>query len=50
MPDTTNYMLLGYALGFLILALTIGSIWWRHRALAQDEATLSRLEQDDEQN
>jgi hypothetical protein len=47
MPDTTDYMILGYVIGLGILAVTVGSIWWRYRMLEKDEATLERLEHED---
>ena len=50
MPDTTDYMIYGYAIAFAILAVTIGSIWWRHRSLAEDEKTLDRLETQENDN
>ncbi len=43
----TDYILLGYGLSVLILGVVIGSIWWRYRSLAQDEALLARLEREE---
>lgn len=47
MPETTDYMIWGYALGLLILAITVGSIWWRYRSALKDEALLERLEREE---
>lgn len=47
MPAHTDYMVLGYALTALMIGGLIFSIWWRYRALNQDEQLLERLEQDD---
>lgn len=44
MPDTFNYMLAGYIVGLAILAITVGSVWWRFRNLAADEKTLETME------
>jgi hypothetical protein len=43
MPDTLNDMLLGYALGLMILLVLVASIWWRYRSLVKDEAALEEL-------
>ena len=43
-PDTRNYLLLGYGIGFGILFLFILSLWWRFRSLAADEQALEQLE------
>jgi hypothetical protein len=47
MPDTTDYMLMGYAIALVILAVTVGSIWWRYQIARRDEALLERLEQEE---
>lgn len=44
MPNTTDYMILGYVFAFGILGITVGSIWWRYRAYAKTEALLAQLE------
>jgi hypothetical protein len=44
MPDTQDYMLMGYALGLLIMAITVGSIYWRYRSIQADQQTLQQLE------
>lgn len=46
MPETTDYMILGYIVAGIIFAVTAGSIWWRYRSLAKDEALLEQLERD----
>lgn len=46
MPENTDYMILGYVLGFGILLVTIGSIWLRARSLDKDEAVLRNLEEE----
>ena len=50
MRETTNYMILGYAISLIIFVVLIGSIWWRYQTLAKDEALLEQLEQDEFQN
>jgi hypothetical protein len=50
MRETTNYMILGYAVSIIIFAIIIGSIWWRYQTLAKDEALLEQLEQDEFEN
>jgi hypothetical protein len=45
MRETTNYMILGYAVSLIIFTVIIGSIWWRYQTLAKDEALLEQLEQ-----
>lgn len=46
MPDTLNYLILGYSLAFAIIAFTLGSIYWRYRSILADRATLEQLESD----
>lgn len=43
----TEYMLLGYGVAAFILAVIIGSIWWRYQMLLKDEALLEQLEKDE---
>ncbi|MCI0713125.1 MAG: hypothetical protein L0154_23420 [Chloroflexi bacterium] len=47
MPENTDYMILGYVLGFAILLITLGSIWLRARSLDKDEALLKTLEEEE---
>lgn len=44
MDNNLDYMIIGYVIGLAIMALIIGSIWWRYRSLQADEATLQQLE------
>lgn len=50
MRETTNYMILGYAISILIFAVIVGSIWWRYQSLAKDEVLLDQLEKDEFEN
>jgi len=43
-PDTMNYMVMGYVIGLLILAVMVVSVWWRYRSLTADETALNTLE------
>lgn len=45
MPDTLDYMLMGYAFGLGIVLFLGVSLWWRFRNLQADEAALAELEQ-----
>jgi hypothetical protein len=47
MPETTDYMLMGYIGAAIILVVTIGSIWWRYQSLKRDEALIAQLEQEE---
>lgn len=44
MPDTLDYMILGYIVAFTLMGLLIGSIVWRYRSFAKTEALLAQLE------
>ncbi len=44
MPDTLDYMILGYVVAFVLLGITIGSVMWRYRSYAKTEALLDQLE------
>ncbi|MCQ3929538.1 MAG: hypothetical protein DPW16_03685 [Chloroflexi bacterium] len=44
MPDTLDYMILGYIVAFTLLGLLIGSIVWRYRSCAKTEELLAQLE------
>ena len=39
-PDTSGYMIAGYAIAFLVMGLYVLSIYLRHRNLSQDLETL----------
>lgn len=43
-PDTSGYMIAGYAIAFLTMALYVASLYLRGRNLNQDLATLEELE------
>lgn len=44
MPDTLDYMIMGYVAGFGLLFLLVGSLWWRYKNLQADETALQQLE------
>ncbi len=44
-PDTSGYMIAGYAVAFLLMALYVVSIYLRNRNLKQDMAILEEMEQ-----
>ena len=44
-PDTSGYMIAGYAITFLVMALYVASMYVRSRNLHQDMTTLRELEQ-----
>ena len=44
-PDTSGYMIAGYAVAFLVLGLYVASIYIRNRNLHQDMAMLEELEE-----
>jgi len=39
-PDTSGYMIAGYAIAFLVMGLYVFSMYLRHRNLNQDLETL----------
>lgn len=43
-PDTSGYMIAGYAIAFITMALYVASMYLRSRNLNQDLATLEELE------
>jgi hypothetical protein len=43
-PDTSGYMIAGYAITFLVIALYVASMYLRNRNLTQDMTTLQELE------
>ena len=43
-PDTSGYMIAGYALSFIVMALYVASIYVRNRNLKQDLTTLQELD------
>ena len=44
-PDTSGYMIAGYAITFIVMALYVASIYLRSRNLNQDITTLNELEE-----
>jgi hypothetical protein len=43
-PDTSGYMIAGYVITFVVMALYVASIYLRNRNLNQDLDTLDELE------
>ena len=43
-PDTSGYMIAGYAITFLVMALYVASMYLRSRNLNQDMTTLQELD------
>ncbi len=43
-PDTSGYMIAGYASAFIILAIYVASIYLRQRNLNQDMEMLAEME------
>jgi hypothetical protein len=43
-PDTSGYMIAGYAIAFIVMALYVASMALRSRNLKQDLSTLEELE------
>lgn len=39
-PDTSGYMIAGYAIAFLVMGMYVLSMYLRHRNLSQDLKTL----------
>lgn len=44
-PDTSGYMIAGYAIAFLIMGLYVASIYLRSRNLSRDMNTLEEIEE-----
>jgi hypothetical protein len=44
-PDTSGYMIAGYAITFLVMALYVASIYLRSRNLNRDMTTLQELDE-----
>jgi hypothetical protein len=47
-PDTSGYMIAGYAIAFLLMALYVASIYLRNRNLQQDMTMLEEMEKTEE--
>jgi hypothetical protein len=43
-PDTSGYMIAGYAIAFLVMGLYVASIYMRSRNLKQDMSTLEEMD------
>jgi hypothetical protein len=43
-PDTSGYMIAGYAIAFLVMALYVASIYFRSRNLKQDLTVLEEMD------
>ncbi len=43
-PDTSEYMIAGYVIAFLVMGLYLASIWLRNRNLKQDLSMLEEME------
>ncbi|MBN2115167.1 MAG: hypothetical protein JW730_01260 [Anaerolineales bacterium] len=47
-PDTSGYMIAGYAITFIVMALYVASIYLRTRNLNQDKTTLEEMDKPDQ--
>lgn len=47
-PDTSGYMIAGFAVAFLVMALYVASIYLRRRNLDQDMTILQEMEKHDQ--
>ncbi len=43
-PDTSGYMIAGYAVAFIVMGLYVASIYLRSRSLKQDMSTLEEMD------
>ncbi|MFZ5880600.1 MAG: hypothetical protein ACOY0R_14630 [Chloroflexota bacterium] len=43
-PDTSNYMIAGYVISFLVMGIYVASLYIRTRNLRQEEQILEELE------
>ena len=43
-PDTSGYMIAGYAIAFIVMGLYVASIYLRDRNLKQDMSTLEEMD------
>ena len=46
-PDTSGYLIAGYAVAFIVMGLYVLSLYLRNRNLHQDLITLEELEKSD---
>lgn len=47
-PDTSGYMIAGFAVAFLVMALYVASIYLRRRNLDQDMTILQEMDKHDQ--
>ena len=45
-PDTSGYMIAGYAIAFIVMALYVASIFIRNRNLNRDKAMLEEMDEE----
>ena len=43
-PDTSEYMIAGYVIAFVVMGLYLASIWLRNRNLKRDLSMLEEME------
>jgi hypothetical protein len=43
-PDTSGYMIAGYAIAFLVMTLYVASLYFRRRNLEQDMTVLTEMD------
>jgi hypothetical protein len=43
-PDTSGYMIAGFAIAFLVMALYVASLYMRNRNLSQDLESLEEMD------
>ena len=48
-PDTSGYMIAGYAIAFIVMGIYVASMYIRNRNLMQDKAMLEEMDKTDEQ-
>ena len=49
-PDTSGYMIAGYAVAFIVMGLYVASMYLRNRNLNQDKATLEEMDKAADKN
>jgi hypothetical protein len=47
-PDTSKYMIAGYAIAFLVMGIYVASIYIRNRNLKQDMSMLEEMEKSEQ--
>jgi len=43
-PDTSGYMIVGYAVAFIVMGLYVASLYIRNRNLNRDQETLEEMD------